>query len=145
MLTVLFIWAYVIATTYLIGYGFLMSLVNLPGMRHMKGKKRAKEGRRYDFKFKESYIITGVVLVTVFAQIVSLFSKVSVGANAFLISVCVLIAVYYRWELYEDFAGMFGRMKADANLYVYLVVFLNHQFEHFVCNELGYRVVHGAA
>jgi hypothetical protein len=40
MLTVLVIWMYVIATTYLIGYGFLMSLVNMPGM--LPGKKSKK-------------------------------------------------------------------------------------------------------
>ena len=124
MLTVLLIWLYVIVTTYLIGYGFLMSLVNLPGMRHKKVKKRDKEGRRYDFKFRESYIITGVVLVTVFAQIVSLFSKVSVGANIFLISVSVLVAVYYRSELYDELTFMLGKLRAGANLYVYLAVFL---------------------
>ena len=124
MLTVLLIWLYVIVTTYLIGYGFLMSLVNLPGMRHKKVKKRDKEGRRYDFKFRESYIITGVVLVTVFAQIVSLFSKVSVGANIFLISVSVLVAVYYRSELYDELTFMLGKLRVGANLYVYLAVFL---------------------
>ena len=124
MLTVLLIWLYVIVTTYLIGYGFLMSLVSLPGMRHEKGKKHPGEGRRYDFKFRESYIITGVVLVTVFAQVVSLFSKVSAGANVFLISISVLVAVYYREELYEEFQSMHGKLKAGANFYVYLAVFL---------------------
>ncbi len=124
MLTVLFIWLYVIATTYLIGYGFLMSLVSLPGMRHKKGKKHIKEGKRYDLRFRESYIITGVVLVTVFAQIVSLFSKVSVGANIVLISVSMLVAVYYRQELYEELLSMHGKLRAGANFYIYLAVFL---------------------
>ena len=137
MLTVLVIWLYVIATTYLIGYGFLMSLVQLPGMKNTKGKKNIKEGRKYDFKFRESYIITGIVLVTVFAQFLSLFTKVSVGANLFLVSVSVLIAVYYRHELYEDLIGMLFKMRAGANFYVYLIVLLimaygaSHGYMHY--------------
>ena len=124
MLTVLFIWLYVIATTYLIGYGFLMSLVNLPGMRSKKDKKHSGEGRKYDFRFRESYIITGIVLVTVFAQIVSLFSKVSVGANIVLVIVSLLVAFFYRDELYDELLSMHGKLRAGANIYVYLAVFL---------------------
>ncbi|WP_022768089.1 LIC_10190 family membrane protein [Butyrivibrio sp. NC2007] len=138
MLTVLVIWMYVIATTYLIGYGFLMSLVNMPGMLPgKKNKKHERESRRYDFKFRESYIITGIVLVTVYAQIVSLFTKVSLGANLVLLALSVLIAVYYREELSDDFLSMLGKLKAGANFYVYLAVFLimaygaSHGYMHY--------------
>ena len=82
MLTVVLIWLYVIATTFLVGYGFLMSLVNWPGMHKQKKSKGIKS---YEFRFKESYLITGVVLITVYAQIVSLFSGVGLGANIGLI------------------------------------------------------------
>ena len=99
MLSVILIWLYVIVTTYLVGYGFLMSLVNWPGMHRKKSSKGVKQ---YDFRFKESFIIAGIVLVTVYAQIVSLFSGVSLGANIALVSICLLIAVYYRYELIND-------------------------------------------
>ncbi len=138
MLTVLVIWMYVIATTYLIGYGFLMSLVNMPGMLPgKKNKKHERESRRYDFKFRESYIITGIVLVTVYAQIVSLFTKVSLGANLVLLALSVLIAVYYRQELGDELLGMLGKLRAGANFYVYLAVFLimaygaSHGYMHY--------------
>ncbi len=138
MLTVLVIWLYVIATTYLIGYGFLMSLVNMPGMLpDKKNKKHERESRRYDFKFRESYIITGIVLVTVYAQIVSLFTKVSLGANLVLLALSVLIAVYYRDELGDELLSMLGKLKAGANFYVYLAVFLimaygaSHGYMHY--------------
>ena len=138
MLTVLVIWMYVIATTYLIGYGFLMSLVNMPGMLPgKKNKKHERESRRYDFKFRESYIITGIVLVTVYAQIVSLFTKVSLGANLVLLALSVLIAVYYREELGDELLSMLGKLKAGANFYVYLAVFLimaygaSHGYMHY--------------
>ena len=138
MLTVLVIWLYVIATTYLIGYGFLMSLVNMPGMLpDKKNKKHERESRRYDFKFRESYIITGIVLVTVYAQIVSLFTKVSLGANLVLLALSVLIAVYYREELGNELLSMLGKLKSGANFYVYLAVFLimaygaSHGYMHY--------------
>ena len=138
MLTVLVIWMYVIATTYLIGYGFLMSLVNMPGMLpDKKNKKHERESRRYDFKFRESYIITGIVLVTVYAQIVSLFTKVSLGANLVLLALSVLIAVYYREELGDELLSMLGKLKTGANFYVYLAVFLimaygaSHGYMHY--------------
>ena len=138
MLTVLVIWLYVIATTYLIGYGFLMSLVNMPGMLpDKKNKKHERESRRYDFKFRESYIITGIVLVTVYAQIVSLFTKVSLGANLVLLALSVLIAVYYREELGDELLSMLGKLKTGANFYVYLAVFLimaygaSHGYMHY--------------
>ncbi len=121
MLTVVIIWLYVIATTYLVGYGFLMSLVNWPGMH---GKKKSKGNKNYEFRFKESFLITGVVLVTVYAQIISLFSGVGLGANIGLILICLLIAVYYRYEICSDAINLFHRLNAKGNIYIYLAVFL---------------------
>ncbi len=121
MLTVVIIWLYVIATTYLVGYGFLMSLVNWPGMH---GKKKSKGNKNYEFRFKESFLITGVVLVTVYAQIISLFSGVGLGANIGLSLICLLIAVYYRYEICSDAINLFHRLNAKGNIYIYLAVFL---------------------
>ncbi len=121
MLAVVLIWLYVIVTTYLVGYGFLMSLVNWPGMHW---KKNSKEIKQYDFRFRESYIITGIVLVTVYAQIISLFSGVGLGANIGLVCVCILIAVYYRYELISDLSEMLRGIMARGNIYFYLAVFL---------------------
>ena len=121
MLAVVLIWLYVIVTTYLVGYGFLMSLVNWPGMHRKRNSKGIKQ---YDFRFRESYIITGIVLVTVYAQILSLFSGVGLGANVGLISVCIIIAVYYRYELMMDLSEMFQVVMARGNIYIYLAVFL---------------------
>nr|MCR4757497.1 hypothetical protein [Butyrivibrio sp.] len=76
MLTVVLIWSYVLITTYLIGYGFLMSLVNMPGMKGFKHGRTRGDKKRYDFKYRESFIVTGVAILTVYAQIVSLFTRV---------------------------------------------------------------------
>ena len=124
MLTVVLIWTYVLITTYLIGYGFLMSLVNLPGMKGFKRGKVRGDKKRYDFKYKESYIVTGIVILTVYAQIVSLYTRVGLGANIGIILVCLLIAVYYRQELLSDVFSMLHILRARGDFFVYLFVFL---------------------
>ncbi len=124
MLTVVLIWSYVLITTYLVGYGFLMSLVNLPGMKGFKRTRTGSGPRRYDFKYKESFIVTGVAILTVYAQTVSLFAKVGLGANIGVISACLLIAVYYRQELLNDAYSMLHILRARWDILVYLFVFL---------------------
>ena len=124
MLTVVLIWSYVLITTYLVGYGFLMSLVNLPGMKGFKRTRTGSGRRRYDFKYKESFIVTGVAILTVYAQTVSLFTKVGLGANIGVISACLLIAVYYRQELLNDAYSMLHILRARWDILVYLFVFL---------------------
>ena len=104
MLTVILIWLYVTVTTYITGFGFLTTLVSRPSMCEKKGSRGV---RQYEFRFRESYIIAGIVLVTVYSEIISLFTKVGLGANLALICVCVLIAVYYRYELLEVIADMY--------------------------------------
>ncbi|RKM59844.1 hypothetical protein D6855_08645 [Butyrivibrio sp. CB08] len=124
MLTVVLIWTYVLITTYLVGYGFLMSLVSLPGMEGARHSRTGKGKRKYDFKFKESFIITGVVLLTVYAQIISLFSKVGLGANIGIIIISLLIAVYYREDIYYDACNRLSTLKVRGDIFVYLFVFL---------------------
>ncbi len=134
MLTVILIWLYVIITTYLIGYGFLMVLVNRPSMANFKARKGTKY---YDFKFRESYIVAGVVIVTVYAQILSLFTKVALGANVGLICVCLLVAVYYREEILVDAVEHIRTLLGGRNFTLYLAVFLimaygtSHGFMHY--------------
>ncbi|MBP3277537.1 MAG: hypothetical protein J6M44_01135, partial [Butyrivibrio sp.] len=124
MLTVVLIWSYVLITTYLIGYGFLMSLVNMPGMKGIKHGRIRGDKKRYDFRYRESFIVTGIVVLTVYAQIVSLFTGVGLGANIGVILICLLIAVYYRQELLSDVYGMLHVLRAKGNIFIYLFVFL---------------------
>ena len=124
MLTVVLIWSYVLITTYLVGYGFLMSLVNLPGMKGFKYGRTRGDKKRYDFRYKESFVVTGIAILTVYAQIVSLFTGVGLGANIGIILICLLIAVYYRQELLSDVYGMLHVLRAKGNIFIYLVVFL---------------------
>ncbi len=129
MLTVLLIWVYVIITTYLLGYGFLMMLVNWPGMAGVSRKKDPKGQKKkrlvtYEFRFHETFIVAGVVLATVYAQIVSLFAGVGLGANLALVLICLVIAVYYRQELFFDGLDALRTLRSQGNIYIYLAVFL---------------------
>jgi hypothetical protein len=156
MLTVLLVWTYAIITTYLLGYGFLMSFVNWPGMGHgkergkerTKDRKKAKNLKRYECKYRESYIITGVVIATVFAQVLSLFTRVALGANIFIVLVCIVIAVFYRYELLSDLYNSFIQIKSRGNVFVYLAVFLimaygaSHGIMHYDSDLYHAQAIH---
>jgi hypothetical protein len=145
MLTVILIWLYVIVTTYITGFGFLTTLVSRPSMCEKKGSRGI---RQYDFRFRESYIVAGIVLVTVYSEIVSLFTKVGLGANLALICVCVLIAVYYRYELLEVIADMYRILRSGGNIYVYLFVFFlmaygaSHGYMHYDSDLYHAQAIH---
>jgi hypothetical protein len=156
MLTVLLVWTYAIITTYLLGYGFLMSFVNWPGMEHKKGhgkvhskdRKKTKNPKRYECKYRESYIITGVVVATVYAQVLSLFTRVALGANIFLVFVCVVIAVFYKYELLSDLYSSFIQLRSRGNVFVYLAVFLimaygaSHGIMHYDSDLYHAQAIH---
>lgn len=145
MLTVILIWLYVIITTYLTGYGFLTGLVNRPSMLSKKTKRRSAQ---YDFKYRISYIAAGIVLVTVYAEVVSLFAKVGLGANLVLVLICILIAVYYREDLYSDFYEILRVTRPSGNIYVYLFIFLvmaygsSHGIMHYDSDLYHAQAIH---
>ncbi len=145
MLTVILIWLYVLITTYLTGYGFLTGLVNRPSMLSKNAKRRSVQ---YDFKYRISYIVAGVVLVTVYAEVVSLFAKVGLGANLALVIICILIAVYYREDLYSDFYEILRVTRPSGNIYVYLFIFLlmaygtSHGLMHYDSDLYHAQAIH---
>lgn len=120
MLAVVLIWIYVIITTYLLGYAFISSLVSLDCMHLLKGKA----GKKYEPRYRESYIVSGIVICTVYAQLFSLAAGVGLIANILLVLICVVIAVYYRNELLEDFFVLLRRMTSNRNGLYYLLIFL---------------------
>lgn len=101
MLSVVLIWIYVIITTYLTGFAFLKFVTSLDCMQSQKNKSKTGY-KKYNPHYRESYIMAGIVVNTVYAQIYSLMAGVGVSANLILIAFCTLIAVYYRQELFEE-------------------------------------------
>lgn len=145
MLTVSLIWIYVIITTYLIGYGFLMSFVNWPGMSRKKDNGRV---RKYEFRSFHSFIMAGVAIVTVYAQIFSLFGGVGAVANLILICACVLVAVYYRSELSENGLRLIMALGHGMRVYLCLAVFLlmaygaSHGIMHYDSDLYHAQAIH---
>ena len=121
MLAVALIWIYVIFTAYLTGYALLTFISSLDCMQISKGKSAPK---RYTPYFRESYIVAGIVVNTVYAQFFSLIGKVGLVANLLLVAVCAVIAVYYRDDLRESFFNTSREVSANKVWIYYLVIFL---------------------
>lgn len=125
MLSVVFIWIYVTFTTYLLGYCLINVILSFSEKRQLidkKGKQRKEQ--RYRIRSHKNYIVTGIVLATVYAQIFSLFSAIDLAENILLVAICVAIAVFYREELREDLSELMVRLRNGNNLFLYLAVFL---------------------
>ncbi len=84
MISVLLNWFYIAATSFLIGFG-LAAFVR----------------RMFHYYIKDIACIAalGLLTVTVYAQIFSLFYKVGAAANALLVVVCLAAAVVYRHQI----------------------------------------------
>ena len=120
MLTVVLIWLYVIATSFLIGFSFLKKIVGLPGMARGRNDKRKKY---YEFKYLGSYILIGIALETVYAEIFSIFWGVGLLANLILVFVCIFIAIYFRKSLSDELSSKLSELKSGGNLYICIILF----------------------
>ncbi|MCR5155737.1 MAG: hypothetical protein K6C96_03520 [Butyrivibrio sp.] len=145
MLTVILIWMYVIITTYLVGFGFLTSFSGWPGMNR---KKAGHVNKTYEFRFRESYLMAGVVLLTVFAQVFSLFTGVGLVANIIVVIACNLILIYYRSEILYDVYQLIHRLRQGGTWIIYLAVFLimaygtSHGFMHYDSDLYHAQAIH---
>lgn len=144
MITVMLIWLYVIITTYLVGYSFLKMMSSWPGMATLKNGIVKK----YKTHFRESYIVTGIVVVTVFSEIFSIFQGVGLKANIILILYCVVSAVYYREELLEDLQDMHHVLSSNLDGIFYILIFLlmaygtSHGIMHYDSDLYHAQAIH---
>ena len=121
MITVILTWVYVLVTTYILGYLALNYFTSLKCMSVHSSKGNSK---RYKVRFQESYIVAGIVLVTVYAQIISVFHGVGLMANAALILFDIVAAVYYRNNLIQEYYVMRSQLTAKRDWIWYLLIFL---------------------
>ena len=146
MAAVLLIWIYVIITTYIIGFGFLHFISSWDCMK--KSKAKDKTAKAYNTHYKESNIVCGIVLVTVYAQIFSLFSGVGFVANLLMVVICATIAVYYRYELLDDLFHSGHIFTVDRNGLYYLLIFLlmaygtSHGIMHYDSDLYHAQAIH---
>lgn len=98
MLSVCLIFLYMLVTTYLTGFLALTVI-----RRICFGKQRGEEpGTVCSRISSDGYMIAGLVFVTVYAQIFSLFGKVGLSANLLLLLICAVVLLFWRKELKED-------------------------------------------
>ncbi len=93
MVSVILNWIYIIITTFVVGYGVLRLLT-----RHFA----------YQVKNADACLVCGLVCVTVYAQLFSLFAGVGLLASVLLLAVCFFIL----WREKAGFADMFSRYFA---------------------------------
>ena len=84
MVMVLINWLYIAGTSFLTGYGILGLFARLSN---------------YKIRHTISYFLAGLTVVTVYAQLYSLFSGVGVAANLLLLILCCVIVFLYRKSL----------------------------------------------
>ncbi|WP_026517416.1 LIC_10190 family membrane protein [Butyrivibrio sp. MC2021] len=146
MVAVLLIWVYVIITTYITGFGFLHFIASWDCMKKQKSKD--KTAKAYVNHYKESNIVCGIVLVTVYAQILSLFGGIGLSANLLLIGICACIAVYYRDELLDDLFHSGHIFTVDRNGLYYFLIFLlfaygtSHGIMHYDSDLYHAQAIH---
>ena len=100
MLSVFLIWIYIFLTTIILGYPIL---------------------RRTSFR-TEDRLMFGLMAVTVFSEVFSLFFKVSLVANIVLVIICVLTAIIFRKEILQSLKSFFGSIKNIKHFPVYVIL-----------------------
>ncbi len=84
MLLVLVNWIYIIITAFSMGFAFT---------------KVVENKLKYKIKEINTIIAIGLVIATVYAQYFSLFCKVGLLANSIMVSVCVVIILFWKKEI----------------------------------------------
>ena len=128
MLTVSLIWIYVLFTTYLVGYAVINFITSLDCMHLQKGKN----SKKYVPHYQESYVVAGVITNTVYAQLFSLAGGVGLIANLVLVALCVVIAVYYRQQLFEEIF-VTGKILFSGRIglyYILIMLFMAYGASH---------------
>ncbi len=100
MLRILFVFLYMGVTCMSLGYGLLSFLLT----RKLFCTKRGA----YRIRHRLSYLLAGVVCVTVYAELFSLFAPVGLVANLLLVALCALILWYYRRQLFDRLMARTG-------------------------------------
>lgn len=146
MASVILIWIYVLITTYIIGFGFLRFIASLECMKKSKGA--GKPAKTYVNHYKESFIVCGIVIVTVYAQIFSLFGGVGLVANLLMIAFCIMVVVCYRQEIIEDIFNSGHIFTVDRNGLYYFLIFLlmaygtSHGIMHYDSDLYHAQAIH---
>ena len=146
MAAVILIWIYVIVTTYIIGFGFLHFISSWDCMKKQKTKDKA--AKAYVTHYKESNIVAGIVVITIYAQIMSLFGGLGLVANIILLAICVMVLICYRLEFIDDLFHSGRIFTVDRNGLYYFLIFLlmaygtSHGIMHYDSDLYHAQAIH---
>lgn len=120
MLVSLAAWVYMLVNCYIFGLSFVR-LVTLK--------------KPYICKHECSYIIAGICVLTVYAQIFSLFAGVGLWANIIMLAATILLTFFNRKTLIEKLRGFSFKAHPVRNIAVILIVLImaygtSHGFMH---------------
>lgn len=119
MLSVSLIFLYMLLTAYCIGFLTLSGI----GWLCAKAGRSERPAAQWRAVKADSYVMAGLVTVTVYAQLFSLFYKVGAAANFLLLLVCGITAVCFHGELKEALTEQYRSMTKGTKGF-YLVLFL---------------------
>lgn len=144
-------WLYVIFTTYFAGYGFHHLMTGISFLQHSVPQRRnaALRTAPYEVQFRENYLITGIVLVSIYAQFVSIWHGVGLGANIVLFAISLVVCIYaLRDMFYKILSYGIGRSITAKQILIYAVLFLiiayctSHGIEHYDTGLYHAQAIH---
>lgn len=106
MLTVIGQWCYLLCITYCIGFMF---------------SAFCEKFLKYGLKRLESYLLTGVIVLTVYAQFFSIFHRVGVMANIGLVLVTVSFFLWKREQMMSHLKGLWTECSPWAKVITLLL------------------------
>lgn len=112
MLSVCLIFLYVLLSTYLTGFVVLSVIGRLCGTRDFRQAEKA-----------DGYVMAGLVAVTVYAQVFSLFYRIGLVANLVLLAFCVVTVIVFRRQLKETIQRQYNSLTKGRKIF-YLLLFL---------------------
>lgn len=144
-------WLYVIFTTYFAGYGFHYLMTGISFLQHSVPQRRnaALRTAPYEVQFRENYLITGLVLVSVYAQFVSVWGGIGLVANIILFVATLGVCAYaLRDMFYKILSYGIGRHISTKLVITYVVIFFiiayftSHGLEHYDTGLYHAQAIH---
>nr|WP_155243878.1 hypothetical protein [Butyrivibrio fibrisolvens] len=103
----------------------------------------------YEVRFRENYLITGIVLVSIYSQFVSIWNGVGCAANIILFVMSLVVCVYaIRDMFYKILSYGLGRNISMNQIIIYIVIFLivayctSHGIEHYDTGLYHAQAIH---
>ncbi|WP_029323237.1 LIC_10190 family membrane protein [Butyrivibrio sp. AE3004] len=120
MLSVIANWIYVLITTYIIGFATLEGISKIGCMYTEKSKKKTE----YTYRYNESYLIAGIVVVTVYAEIISLVTSVALAANVILVIISFVLYYVYSEHINDRIIHCIFKIMNTRSLLLYSAIFI---------------------